>query len=355
MIRKFIIMLVAVSLPSFIGCTSNDATLSNLTISAGTLAPAFDSTVASYTDEVANEVTSVTVTPTAASITAQGITVNGITVASGTASSAIALEVGSNTISIVVTAQDGITLMTYTITVLRKGAVVIDHVNLFGWWKVTSATPKDASINGSTDENFDPITENRTDALIGAITVYVHAYYNIVDNGGGNVQMNRYAELLKITSALLGNVTATVCGTGTACAGDTVACDYEFLPGVTSADLTVAKTGDIITVTAYALKLKSDGSGPVNPPKKDTTKPCSPISTIVTTLTVIDGATEQIQLAGDPQRPKAKLIRADPAVINSLLAAYNNTTCADDDGNSIPCLRNKVAVCPNDECVLINQ
>jgi Domain of unknown function (DUF2341)/Cadherin-like beta sandwich domain/Divergent InlB B-repeat domain len=98
--------------------TSNptDATLSNLTISAGTLTPAFASGTTGYTDNVANSITSVTVTPTASQAGA-AITVNGIAVTSGTASGAINLNIGSNPITIIVTAPDGTTKDTYTVTV----------------------------------------------------------------------------------------------------------------------------------------------------------------------------------------------------------------------------------------------
>ena len=98
--------------------TSNptDATLSSLTISAGTLTPVFASGTTGYTDNVANSVTSVTVTPTASQAGAT-ITVNGAAVTSGKASGVINLNAGSNTIMIIVTAPDGTTKDTYTITV----------------------------------------------------------------------------------------------------------------------------------------------------------------------------------------------------------------------------------------------
>ena len=97
---------------------SNNATLSNLTISTGTLTPAFSSSTTSYTDSVSNSVTSVTVTPTANQASST-ITVNSSTVSSGSASSPIALNVGSNTVFTVVTAQNGVAEDTYTITVTR--------------------------------------------------------------------------------------------------------------------------------------------------------------------------------------------------------------------------------------------
>lgn len=85
---------------------SSDASLKALVLSAGALTPAFASATSSYTATVANSVTSVTVTPTATSAAAT-VLVNGVVVGNGSNSGAIALAVGSNTIKIVVTAQDG--------------------------------------------------------------------------------------------------------------------------------------------------------------------------------------------------------------------------------------------------------
>ena len=96
---------------------SADADLSSLTLSAGALVPAFAADTVDYTAEVGNAVTRIRVTPTTADTTAS-VTVAGTAVASGTASAAIALDVGANTIRIVVAAQDG-TEKTYTVTVTR--------------------------------------------------------------------------------------------------------------------------------------------------------------------------------------------------------------------------------------------
>jgi gliding motility-associated-like protein len=100
---------------------STNATLSGLSISSGTLSPVFASGTNSYTASVSNTTASVTVTPTVADATAT-VKVNGTTVTSGSASGAIPLTVGSNTITTVVTAQDGITQQTYTVTVTRTGS-----------------------------------------------------------------------------------------------------------------------------------------------------------------------------------------------------------------------------------------
>ncbi|CAN2226762.1 Listeria/Bacterioides repeat [Candidatus Nanopelagicaceae bacterium] len=101
---------------------SNVATLSGLAISVGTLSPTFASGTTGYTASVANTTSSLTVTPTRTQANAT-ITVNGTTVASGVASGSISLSVGSNTINVVVTAQDGTTTSTYTVTVTRDAAV----------------------------------------------------------------------------------------------------------------------------------------------------------------------------------------------------------------------------------------
>ena len=100
---------------------STDATLSGLTLSSGTLSPTFASGTTSYTVSVANTVTALTLTPT---VNTSGATVKvaGTEVASGDASASQALAVGTNAISIVVTAADGSTTETYTVTATRAAA-----------------------------------------------------------------------------------------------------------------------------------------------------------------------------------------------------------------------------------------
>gem|GEM_PF-841499 len=104
---------------------SNNANLSALTTSAVNLLPAFASGTTSYTAYVSSTTKSMTVRPT----TAQGYAtvqaqVNGGSFAAvtGGASGALALNAGSNTIHIQVTAQDGVTVNTYTVTVICAAA-----------------------------------------------------------------------------------------------------------------------------------------------------------------------------------------------------------------------------------------
>ena len=108
---------------------SSNADLSGLSLSSGSISPAFGSGIVDYTASVGNSVSSITVTPTVADSTAS-VTVNGTAVTSGSASGAISLNVGVNTITVVVTAQDGVTTNTYTLTVTREAAPLSSNANL---------------------------------------------------------------------------------------------------------------------------------------------------------------------------------------------------------------------------------
>ncbi|RYE03869.1 MAG: hypothetical protein EOP61_02870, partial [Sphingomonadales bacterium] len=104
---------------SFLVRASADNSLSNLTISQGTLSPSFSSVGTSYTASVSNLVTSIDVTPTVNDANAT-VSVAGNPVTSGNPS-AVSLNVGANPINVVVRAQDGGT-KTYTVTVTRAGS-----------------------------------------------------------------------------------------------------------------------------------------------------------------------------------------------------------------------------------------
>ena len=94
-----------------------DATLSNLTLS-GVNFGTFAATTTSYSAQVANTVTQTTVTPTVNhSGASYVIKLDGIEDADGD----VSLAVGPNVITIEVTAEDGETTKTYTVTVTRAG------------------------------------------------------------------------------------------------------------------------------------------------------------------------------------------------------------------------------------------
>lgn len=101
------------------GCKSDDATLSSLKLSAGSLDQAFAPETTRYTATVPVEENSVAVIPVPSDVNAS-IKVNDEGVASGSRSKGMDLALGAdNTISIVVTAQDGVTTKTYTVNISR--------------------------------------------------------------------------------------------------------------------------------------------------------------------------------------------------------------------------------------------
>jgi gliding motility-associated-like protein len=106
-----------------IAMPSSNARLSSITLSDGVLSSTFDKDVTSYSVSVENSVSTIKVTPAVADVTARAqVRINGGTfanVTSGTASSALPLNVGSNSIEIKGIAQNNSTTQTYTITVTR--------------------------------------------------------------------------------------------------------------------------------------------------------------------------------------------------------------------------------------------
>jgi len=150
---------------------SADATLSALTVSAGTLMPAFNST--NYTVSVGNDIESLTVTLTAtnenATITVSAAEVETQTVESGNPSNAIPLAAGEvTTITVVVTAQDG-TQNTYTIIVRRESAPVV---------RVRVKALLEGPLRG------DSIMGNFINALVPTQDVYCDGSYQLVDTSG---------------------------------------------------------------------------------------------------------------------------------------------------------------------------
>ena len=136
---------------------SADATLSALTISAGSLSPSFAAGTNSYSASVTNATTSVTVTPTRneanATIQVQVNSGGYSSVSSATASGALSLSVGGNTIDVKVTAQDGTTINTYTITVtvVVPSSPVISTTGSFSALSTqygTESSPSSISVSG---------------------------------------------------------------------------------------------------------------------------------------------------------------------------------------------------------------
>jgi len=97
---------------------SDESRLSALVASEGTLSPSFHPDTLSYGMTVSNAVAALTFTPTALDDGAS-IVISGLSIASGVSTSPLPLNVGDNPVSIVVTAEDGISQREYTVNVVR--------------------------------------------------------------------------------------------------------------------------------------------------------------------------------------------------------------------------------------------
>ena len=134
---------------------SADNSLEVLSLSAGTLSPDFTGKTVQYTATVPNDVTSVTVTATPVNefATVQSITGNDN------------LQVGTNTIKIVVKAQNG-ALAQYTITLTREDGQTADGTvdqPADGTDSQTTDQPADGTDGQAADQNAEFETEEAED------------------------------------------------------------------------------------------------------------------------------------------------------------------------------------------------
>ena len=167
------------------------ATLSNLTLSTGTLRPNVTPGTLNYHVGVANSVTSITLTPTV-SIAGATVTVNGSAVTSGSASSAISLSQGTNSIPIVVTAQDGTTL-TYSVTVTRQR---IPPANGVAATLVLGQTNFTSGTSGATSTTLTGPGDIAIDPTSGKVFV----------SDRGNHRVLRFASLASLSSGAAAEV-----------------------------------------------------------------------------------------------------------------------------------------------------
>jgi|GEM_PF-5957857 len=127
---------------------SANADLSALTISNGTLSPAFSAGITSYSIAVDNNISAINITPVV-SDTSATLAINGTIALSGIASQSISLDTGENVISVVVTAQNN-SIKTYTVVVTRAIPVILTLPVTNFKLTITSASCK-GSDNGSVE------------------------------------------------------------------------------------------------------------------------------------------------------------------------------------------------------------
>ena len=173
---------------------SSNASLSALTMTNGELLPAFDAGTISYTTTVSSAVSDITVTPTVAdgAATVQ-VRINGgsyTSVTSGSASGSLTLNVGSNTVDVKITAQNG-TIKTYSLSFTKSAAsptitsfspisaapgtsvtitgtnfntAIGNNIVFFGATRatVTTATATQLTVTLPTSATYAPITELNT-------------------------------------------------------------------------------------------------------------------------------------------------------------------------------------------------
>ncbi len=243
------------------------ADLSAYVISSGVLSPVFNSATIAYADTVANAISTITITPTVSQANAT-VKIAGTAVASGTASAAIPVSVGENTIETIVTAQDGTTTKTYTTKVIRKGvptltlspasltlssivnipssgatSITITGSDITGNTVATVAAPYEVSKNGTTGWST---SVSFTAADFPTNTTSQKVYVRITPTVVGLVT----AANVTVTTVNGTTKTAALNGTGVAAVSDNASLallkspDYtlspEFAPGILNYTASVA-------------------------------------------------------------------------------------------------------------------
>jgi len=155
---------------------SDNANLSNLSASGVTLTPAFNSTTTSYTANVANSNSSTT-TSAVSSDDFATISINDVE----GSTKLIALNVGSNVITVEVTAEDGVTTKTYTITINRAASSPSGGSYTPPAIAVTTDTTDGATSNSIT---IDPSISSGT-ASVSVTNAMVDALLSKAEETGG--------------------------------------------------------------------------------------------------------------------------------------------------------------------------
>jgi len=169
--------------------------LANLQLSSGSLSPAFSRVTYKYTASVANNISSITVTPTLVN-TSELVLVNGTAVSSGSPSGNIALSVGANAVYVTVTSHGISPSRTDTVTITRaaSGNANLSSLSLTRPYEPLTATTGPgfknytASVSESTASiEVVPVTADPTATVkVNGITVASGSASAPVPLAGGN-------------------------------------------------------------------------------------------------------------------------------------------------------------------------
>ena len=251
---------------------SADATLSALSLSGVTLSPAFASGTVAYTASVGHAVTETTVMASASDANASvEVKVNGVVDQDGV----VPLAVGAdNVITVVVTAQDGQTTQTYTVTVTRAGS---SDASLSGL-SLSGVTLTPAFVSGTTAYTASVghgVTETTVAATAVAGASYEVKLNGVVDQdgvvplavGAGNViavvvtaQDGESTQTYMVTVTRAGSADATL----SALSLSGVTLSPTFASGTTAYTASVANSVTETTVTASASDANASAEVKVN-------------------------------------------------------------------------------------------
>ncbi|WP_198315816.1 MBG domain-containing protein [Chitinophaga tropicalis] len=220
---------------------SDNADLSALALSSGTLLPAFNSGTTAYTASVGNTVGSITVTPVQAEANATvAVQVNGggyTNVAAGNASGPLALNVGSNTIDVKVTAADGTTVKIYTVTVTRRETQTITFTAL------SNSTYGDDPFNlpaygGASGNPLTFTSSNTTVATIsnGTVTILAAGTTTITASQAGNANYDAAADVIRTLVVNKKSITVTANAQSKTYGDADPALTYTFTPALVAGD-----------------------------------------------------------------------------------------------------------------------
>lgn len=159
---------------------SSVATLTGLSAEGGvTLSPAFNSNILSYQANVPFETSSVSIVPIITDATAT-MKANGVPVTSGSAA-AFPLNVGLNTLTFLVKAQDSVTIKTYTVSITRAKSPQTITFNALPAKVYGNA---DFAPGATSSNNSIPVTYSSDNTAVATI---VNGQIHIVSSGIANI------------------------------------------------------------------------------------------------------------------------------------------------------------------------